>query len=204
MESGCNCQDLVLVKLRVAAQLLGRLGCRCSFLALDVSSSTSLRRQLGRSTPDFPDKRHVGMSWWQLLTGFASCNSRGSAGEAEEEGYEDEYQLEDIDIGAANYINATPLGNWRHMWEETNPDSEMGDDYGLGVRDSLQVHSSLHLPHLHHPRHNRLSGKRCLQGSHCLLPAALCQAQGGERTAGGGVVTLAVGSSTAVCQMGMP
>ena len=64
---------------------------------------------------------------------------RTCAGEAEEEGYEDEYQLEDIDIGAANYIKATPLGNWRRMWEDTSPDSEVADDYGLGVREGLQV-----------------------------------------------------------------
>ena len=61
------------------------------------------------------------------------------AGEAEEDGYEDEYQLEDIDIGAGNYIKATPVGSWRHMWEDTSPDSEMADDYGLGVREGLQV-----------------------------------------------------------------
>lgn len=63
------------------------------------------------------------------------------AGEAEEDGYEDEYQLEDIDIGASNYIKAVPLHNFRSVWEETNPDSELADDYGLGVRDSLQVMS---------------------------------------------------------------
>ena len=37
------------------------------------------------------------------------------------------------------------MGNWRHMWEDTNPDSELADDYGLGVRDSLQVPSPVHL-----------------------------------------------------------
>ena len=64
------------------------------------------------------------------------------AGEAEEDGYEDEYQLEDIDIGAFNYIKAVPLHNFRSVWEETNPESELADDYGLGVRDSLQVDST--------------------------------------------------------------
>ena len=61
------------------------------------------------------------------------------AGEAEEDGYEDEYQLEDLEIGASNYIKAVPLHNFRSVWEETNLDSELADDYGLGVRDSLQV-----------------------------------------------------------------
>ncbi|EIE27371.1 Coatomer, gamma subunit [Coccomyxa subellipsoidea C-169] len=61
-----------------------------------------------------------------------------SSGEAEEDGYEDEYQLEDIDIGAANYIKAVPVSNFRKAWEDTDPASEISDDYGLGVRDSLQ------------------------------------------------------------------
>ena len=64
-----------------------------------------------------------------------------AAGEAEEDGYEDEYQLEDIDIGAANYIKAVPVSNFRKAWEDTDPASEISDDYGLGVRDSLQVSS---------------------------------------------------------------
>ena len=63
-----------------------------------------------------------------------------AAGEAEEDGYEDEYQLEDIEIGAANYIKAVPVSNFRKAWEDTDPASEISDDYGLGVRDSLQVH----------------------------------------------------------------
>ena len=61
------------------------------------------------------------------------------AGEAEEDGYEDEYQLEDIDIGASTYIKPAPLPNFRRAWEECNPESELSDDYGLGQRDSLQV-----------------------------------------------------------------
>lgn len=35
-------------------------------------------------------------------------------GEPEEEGYEDEYQLEDVDIGPADYITPTSIGNWRY------------------------------------------------------------------------------------------
>ena len=35
------------------------------------------------------------------------------AGDAEEEGYEDEYQLEDVDVLASDYIVPTPVGNFR-------------------------------------------------------------------------------------------
>ena len=67
-------------------------------------------------------------------------------GEAEEDGYDDEYQLEDIDIGASVYVKASPLPNWRAAWEDTNPESELEDDYGLGVRDTLQVGCCLVAP----------------------------------------------------------
>lgn len=60
-------------------------------------------------------------------------------GEEEEEGYEDEYKLEDLDISAVNYIKPVSTPNFRKAWEETDPASEISDDYGLGVRDSLQV-----------------------------------------------------------------
>ena len=35
------------------------------------------------------------------------------AGEPEEEGYEDQYQLEDCDVTAADYVIAEAVPNWR-------------------------------------------------------------------------------------------
>ena len=60
------------------------------------------------------------------------------AGEAEEDGYNDEYQLEDFEVSAADYIKSEPVSNFRQAWEELGQESEMTDDYGLGQRDSLQ------------------------------------------------------------------
>ncbi|KAK9828743.1 hypothetical protein WJX72_001875 [[Myrmecia] bisecta] len=61
-----------------------------------------------------------------------------STGETEEEGYEDEYQLEDVEVTPADYIKPVAVANFRSVWEELDPESEMADDYGLGLRDSLQ------------------------------------------------------------------
>lgn len=61
-----------------------------------------------------------------------------TTGEAEEDGYEDEYQLEDIEVTGADYIKPSALGNFRGVWEELPPESEREDDYGLGHRDNLQ------------------------------------------------------------------
>ena len=62
-----------------------------------------------------------------------------AAGEEEEEGYEDDYQLEDLELAAADYIKAEAVSNFRNAWEAAEAESEMTDDYGLGVKDSLQV-----------------------------------------------------------------
>jgi len=61
-----------------------------------------------------------------------------TTGEAEEDGYEDEYQLEDIEISSANYIKPTSVANFRKSWDELDTSTEREDDYGLGPRDALQ------------------------------------------------------------------
>lgn len=61
-----------------------------------------------------------------------------TTGEAEEDGYEDEYQLEDLEVTGADYIKPAPVGNFRGVWEELPPESEREDDYGLGHRENLQ------------------------------------------------------------------
>ncbi|GIL83130.1 hypothetical protein Vretimale_11463 [Volvox reticuliferus] len=61
-----------------------------------------------------------------------------STGEAEEEGYDDEYQLEDLEVTPADYVKPTLLGNFRKAWEELDPATEKEDEYGLGTREGLQ------------------------------------------------------------------
>ena len=61
------------------------------------------------------------------------------AGEAEEEGYDDEYQLEAVEVAPADYIKPCAVANFRAAWDALPEDSEMVDDYGIGQRDSLQV-----------------------------------------------------------------
>ncbi|MQL82750.1 hypothetical protein Taro_015253 [Colocasia esculenta] len=60
-----------------------------------------------------------------------------STGEAEEEGVEDEYQLEELEITAADYMLKVGVSNFRNAWESMDPDNEQVDEYGLGVRESL-------------------------------------------------------------------
>ncbi|KAI3448041.1 hypothetical protein Pfo_004706 [Paulownia fortunei] len=60
-----------------------------------------------------------------------------STGEAEDDGVEDEYQLEDFEVVAADYILKVGVSNFKNAWESLDPDSERTDEYGLGPRESL-------------------------------------------------------------------
>ncbi|KAJ7535408.1 hypothetical protein O6H91_12G032000 [Diphasiastrum complanatum] len=61
-----------------------------------------------------------------------------ATGEKEDEGYEDEYQLEDLEVTAADYILKVGVSNFRNTWEALDPEFERVDEYGLGVRENLQ------------------------------------------------------------------
>ncbi|XP_077215233.1 coatomer subunit gamma-2-like isoform X2 [Tasmannia lanceolata] len=60
-----------------------------------------------------------------------------ATGEADEEGVEDEYQLEDVEVVAADYMLKVGVSNFKNAWESMGPDCEKVDEYGLGVRESL-------------------------------------------------------------------
>jgi len=60
------------------------------------------------------------------------------AGEAEEEGYDDEYQLESIETSGNDYIKPTYVADFAEAWDGMGEESEVGDSYGIGQRESLQ------------------------------------------------------------------
>ncbi|KAK6120950.1 hypothetical protein DH2020_045308 [Rehmannia glutinosa] len=60
-----------------------------------------------------------------------------STGEAEDDGVEDEYQLEDFEVAAADYILKVGVSNFKNAWESMDPGTERIDEYGLGPRESL-------------------------------------------------------------------
>ncbi|KAL0725985.1 hypothetical protein Bca4012_022078 [Brassica carinata] len=60
-----------------------------------------------------------------------------STGEAEDDGVEDEYQLEDLEVVAADYMLKVSVSNFRNAWESMNEEDEHVDEYGLGQRESL-------------------------------------------------------------------
>ncbi|XP_021866831.2 coatomer subunit gamma-2 isoform X2 [Spinacia oleracea] len=61
-----------------------------------------------------------------------------STGEVvEEDGMEEDYQLEDVDVVAADYMLRVGVSNFRNAWESIGADFEKVDEYGLGPRESL-------------------------------------------------------------------
>ncbi|KAK3022029.1 hypothetical protein RJ639_047419 [Escallonia herrerae] len=68
---------------------------------------------------------------------FISKEVDPSTGEAEEDGVEDEYQLEDLEVVSADYVLKVGVSNFKNAWESMGPDCERVDEYGLGPRESL-------------------------------------------------------------------
>ncbi|KAI5577260.1 hypothetical protein BDE02_09G101000 [Populus trichocarpa] len=60
-----------------------------------------------------------------------------TTGEAEEDGVEDEYQLEDLEVVAADYMMKVGVSNFRNAWESMGDEFEHVDEYGLGPRENL-------------------------------------------------------------------
>uniref|UniRef100_A0A6M2F2U1 Coatomer subunit gamma n=1 Tax=Populus davidiana TaxID=266767 RepID=A0A6M2F2U1_9ROSI len=60
-----------------------------------------------------------------------------TTGEAEDDGVEDEYQLEDLEVVAADYMMKVGVSNFRNAWESIGDDFEHVDEYGLGPRENL-------------------------------------------------------------------
>ncbi|CAN1164303.1 Coatomer subunit gamma [Linum perenne] len=60
-----------------------------------------------------------------------------SSGEADEDGVEDEYQLEEMEVVSADYMQKVGVSNFRNAWESLDDELERVDEYGLGPRESL-------------------------------------------------------------------
>ncbi|KAK9491342.1 adaptin N terminal region-domain-containing protein [Lipomyces doorenjongii] len=66
---------------------------------------------------------------------FTSKEIDPTTGEPEEDGYEDEYQVEDIEIGVADFLVPTYVGNFQHMWDQLS--FETSETYSLAGVSSL-------------------------------------------------------------------
>merc|ERR1712203_250279 len=65
-----------------------------------------------------------------------------------DEGYEDEYQLEDLEIGFGDFIQRVNKTNFRNAWEDLGEENELEDTYELSAMKSLPEAVKQILQHL--------------------------------------------------------
>eukprot|EP01119_Soliformovum_irregulare_P006120 TRINITY_DN1789_c0_g1_i1.p1 TRINITY_DN1789_c0_g1~~TRINITY_DN1789_c0_g1_i1.p1 ORF type:complete len:880 (+),score=318.49 TRINITY_DN1789_c0_g1_i1:276-2642(+) len=68
---------------------------------------------------------------------FRSKEIDPSTGEPEEGGYEDEYQLENIELTTSDYVQKTFVPNWAEKWEELGDEFEVMETYSLSSTKNL-------------------------------------------------------------------
>lgn len=79
------------------------------------------------------------------VTGTFSCTLKflvkdcdPNTGEADEEGYDDEYVLEDVEVAVGDHVQKVMKPNFGASWEEVGPDNEMEDTYALSTMKTLE------------------------------------------------------------------
>ncbi|XP_078340160.1 coatomer subunit gamma-2-like [Crassostrea virginica] len=81
----------------------------------------------------------------QLVTGTFSCTLKfvvkdcdPNTGEPDDEGYEDEYVLEDVEVTVADHVQRVMKPNFSASWEEVGPENELEDTYALSTVKTLE------------------------------------------------------------------
>lgn len=79
------------------------------------------------------------------VTGTFSCTLKfivkdcdPNTGEADEEGYDDEYVLEDVEVNVADHVQKVMKPNFGASWEEVGPENELEDTYALSTMKTLE------------------------------------------------------------------
>lgn len=79
------------------------------------------------------------------VTGTFSCTLKflvkdcdPNTGEADEEGYEDEYVLEDVEVSVADHVQRVMKPNFGASWEEIGQENELEDTFALSTVKTLE------------------------------------------------------------------
>ncbi|XP_074645566.1 coatomer subunit gamma-2-like isoform X3 [Tubulanus polymorphus] len=80
-----------------------------------------------------------------LVTGTFTCTMKfvvkdcdPNTGEPDDEGYEDEYVLEDVEVTVADHVQKVMKPNFAASWEELGPENELEDTYALSSMKTLE------------------------------------------------------------------
>ncbi|XP_059169133.1 coatomer subunit gamma-2-like [Physella acuta] len=79
------------------------------------------------------------------VTGTFSCTLKflvkdcdPQTGEPDEEGYDDEYVLEDVELAVADHVQKVMKPNFAASWEEIGPENELEDTYALSTMSTIE------------------------------------------------------------------
>ncbi|GFN88756.1 coatomer subunit gamma [Plakobranchus ocellatus] len=59
-------------------------------------------------------------------------------GEPDDEGYDDEYVLEDVEVSVADHVQRVMKPNFAASWEEVGPENELEDTYSLSTMSTIE------------------------------------------------------------------
>lgn len=83
------------------------------------------------------DSIFVGASFTNILK-FTSKEVDPSTGEPEETGYEDEYQVEDLELTGSDYVVPAYAGSFDNVWDQTSSGEEVSETLQLSNTKSIQ------------------------------------------------------------------
>lgn len=99
-------------------------------------------------TRNSPEEYQIGS--FNCLLKFVSKEVDPSTGEPEAEGYEDEYQLEDTDLSAADYIVPTYV-TFAAEWDRMRGGVNVTETFSLPAMESIKGESAMLLAYRGHP-----------------------------------------------------
>ncbi|CAM9268477.1 unnamed protein product [Ectocarpus fasciculatus] len=70
----------------------------------------------------------------QLMFKVVQVNPTSGEVEGDEDGYDDEYALEELDVQTRDYMAKVQVGDFRRVWEEMGSDGEVLEKFGLQFR----------------------------------------------------------------------
>jgi coatomer protein complex subunit gamma len=68
---------------------------------------------------------------------FTSKEIDPSTGEPDDSGYDDEYQIEDLDLGGSDFVVPAFAGSWEGVWDATSGGDEASETLVLGGIKSI-------------------------------------------------------------------
>lgn len=84
------------------------------------------------------DLNNITLGTFSNTLKFISKEVDPTTGEPDESGYEDEYQLEDVEVTTADYMQKTYVVNFNEKWEEIGDEFEVVETYALSSTKTLQ------------------------------------------------------------------